>query len=516
MRAIQTHLLTPSTMPESSTEKLWIYNGLDCCVTLEVLDAIRPQADNTVLNTYKFSKSLQGPILEMGLHGLLIDDDKRRSLIGELSKKIDLLKSNLERILAEGLDLPDLNWRSPAQLKHLFYKVLGLPEVKKKGKDGYSVTVDRDALEKLSTYFFAEPIVNHLLLMRDIAKKISVLETDVDTDGRMRTSFNIGGTTTGRLSSSYNELGVGGNLQNVEDLLRGIFVADPGMKFAYIDLEQAESRAVGGILWNLFNDGRYLDAAEEGDLHTAVTRMVYPNLSWTGNPKEDKIVAEQPFYRQHSYRHMCKVLGHGSSYGGRPETMEKHTKISASAIKDFQSKFFGTFPGIIQWHGHVRDTLAREGRLTTMLGRRRWFWGRRTEPSTIREAIASEPQSMVADILNQGMLKVWRLNICQLLLQIHDAILVQYPEDLEDQILPILINTITVPVELSRGRTLIIPSEAKTGWNWASWSKDNPDGLQKYKPGTGDERKRDRKPPTSIMDRFISRVDGPNALAENL
>ena len=139
---------------------------------------------------------------------------------------------------------------------------------------------------------------------------------------------------------------------------------------------------------------------------------------------------------------------------------------------------------------------VQTGNLTTLTGRRRWFFGRRNDDATIREAIAFDPQGSVADILNRGMLQVWRTRLAQLLLQVHDAILVQYPEDREAEILPQLLKAIEHPVELNYGRRLLIPSEAKVGWNWASQSDTNPDGLKKW---TGaDARKRERPAPTEL------------------
>src|SRR3974377_1496123 len=76
------------------------------------------------------------------------------------------------------------------------------------------------------------------------------------------------------------------------------------------------------------------------------------------------------------------------------------------------------------------------------------------------------------------MRKVWRLYVCQLLLQVHDAILIQYPEAEEGTILPLVLNAIEVPVPLAGGRTLLIPAEAKTGWNWSVEFPRNPDGLR--------------------------------------
>ena len=76
MKATRTDLLRPGE-PKSETERLWIYNGLDCCVTLEVLEAILPQLDNLTGSTYALSLALQAPVLEMNLHGVLVDETER-------------------------------------------------------------------------------------------------------------------------------------------------------------------------------------------------------------------------------------------------------------------------------------------------------------------------------------------------------------------------------------------------------------------------------------------------------
>lgn len=507
MRAIKTHELTQLNMPLSSTEQHWLYNGLDCALTHEIYHVIEPQLDAVTRATYEFEKSLQGPVLEMRLRGVLVDQGRRAEVIGEYGKQLVHLEANLSRLLREGLGLIEFNWRSPKQLLELFYVVLALPPIKKRNSKGiYAPTVDRDALERLDVHFYAQPIIAHILALRDIGKKIGVLKTEIDSDGRMRTSYNIAGTTTGRFSSSLGDFGTGGNLQNIEQRLRSVFIADEGYKFAYIDLEQAESRLVGAIEWNLFKDARYLDACESGDLHTTVCCLAWrEQLTWTGDIKRDREIAEQPFYRQHSYRHMAKVLGHGTNYNGKPFTMAKHTKLDQKLIAQFQDKYFAAFPAHRQWHARVAQELYVNGFLTSVSGRRRWFFGRRNDDATIREAIAFDPQGSVGDILNRGMLEVWRTSQCQLLLQIHDAILVQYPEHQEPEILPKILATIKVPVQLKHDRTLVIPSEAKIGWNWGEWDAGtNPDGLVKYSPTKPDARRRSRPAKAaSILDRFV-------------
>lgn len=501
MKIYKTHELTPATLPLSETDKLWLYNGLDCCVTAEVLEVLLPQLDAVTRAIYELELALQQPVLEMRLRGVLVDQDKRDEVIANYESQIREYQSQADWLIWGGVGCEQLNWRSPQQLNKLFYEVLRIPPILRHGR----TTVDRNALEKLRQYFYAQPIVTRILRMRDLAKKIGVLKTEIDPDGRIRTSYNIAGTTTGRFSSSLSDFGTGGNLQNIEELLREVFVADPGMKFAYIDLEQAESRLVGAIEWNLFNDGTYLEACESGDLHTSVCRMAWGDkVKWTGDLKKDRDLAEQPFYREHSYRHMAKVLGHGTNYNGQPYTMEQHTKLEQNLINDFQLVYFRAFPAHKKWHAAVAESLRRDGFLVSLSGRRRWFFGRRDDDATIREAIAYDPQGSVGDILNRGMLQVWRAKKVQLLLQVHDAILIQYPDkrEVEDAIIPAMRKIIQVPVPLRNGRTLVIPAEAKVGYNWGAFSEKNGDGLKKF-TGT-DDRRRLRWPKTDILDRRLS------------
>ena len=497
MKIIRTDQMVPRGL--SPWEREQVYNGLDCCVTAEVFDALLPQLDNHTSATYNFARDLQGPCLEMRLRGVKIDNARRWEVIDEYFELLERLEEQLRRIVGEGAGLWQFNWRSNPDLHTLFYETLGIPPIKRGGKP----SVNRDALERLETYFYATQIVKHILTMRDIQKKIAMLKTEIDPDGRIRTSYNIAGTTTGRLSSSFSEFGTGTNLQNVEESLRSVFVADKGMKMAYLDAQQGESRVVGAIEGNLFGDWKYLDACESGDLHTNVARLVWPNLDWTGSPESDRKLAEQPYYRHYDRRFMCKKIGHGTNYGGKPRTLANQAKVEISLIEDFQPKYFRAFPAHLRWHAHVESRLRQHGHLVTLTGRKRWFFGRRNDDSTLREAIAYDPQGSLADILNRGMLEVWKHRDCEPLMQIHDAILIQYPEGVEDKVLELVRGQLRQRVELQGGRRLEIPFDCATGWNWGKYNAEgNPDGLKSYK--AGDTRK--RTPETSLLDRKLFRV----------
>lgn len=536
MRIVDSSFLTPATMPSGETEKLHIYNGLDCCVTLEVLETILPQLDNVTGATYNFSMSLMAPIMQMNMRGVRVDLEARDKFISEAEATLERIDANLHRILREGLDF-DINWRSPKQMNQLFYEVLQLPVIRKRNaQGGFSPTTNRDALEKLSAHFIATPIINHILALRDLGKTIGVLRTEIDDDARLRTSYNIGGTDTGRLSSSRSDFGSGTNLQNITQRLRRIFVADPGYKFANIDLSQADARGVGAITWNLFGDDSYLRACESGDLHTTVTRMSQPSLPWPGTPDGDRALADEAAYRHLSRRDLSKKLGHGTNFYGQPPTMAKHAQLPVEMIVAFQQNYFKAFPGIRKWHTHVAQTLMREGQITTLLGRKRYFLDRLTEDSTLRKAIAYEPQSITADTIDEGLLNIWRkYPQVQLLLQVHDSILLQYPEHLEDELLPLLLKEIEIERTLNGGRKFTIPAEAMVGWNWSYavfWSKedfakglcsisdvgkikDNADGLIKWK-GKTDGRRRQKKIPvvhSGIRGRFGT-ISEPGDLSE--
>lgn len=488
---------TATTSPEelSEWERDQIYNGLDVCITTELLEILLPQLDTHTSATYDFSRSLQGPALEMRLRGLKVDQRRKNEVIDEYFDKLEILERNLERIVLEGVGLSHFNWRSNPDLHRVFYERLGIPPILRGGRP----TVNRDALEKMEAYLIARPIVRHMQAMRDLGKKIGMLRTDIDSDGRMRTSYNIAGTSTGRFSSSFSEFGTGTNLQNVEESLRSIFVADKGMKLAKFDGKQIQSRIVGAIEWNLFKDGKYLDACEADDLHTVVAKMCWPKLGWTGDQEKDYKLAETPFYRHYTHRFMCKKIGHGTNFQGKPPTIAMQTKMPEPLIQQFQPLYFRAFPAHTRWHEWIATQIRTKGFIIAITGRKRWFHGRRNDEKTFRDATAFDPQASEAFIMNTGMLNIWRARDATLYMHDHDALTVQYPEEREDEVIPKLFEQLTVPVPLLHDRTMVIPFDCKVGWNRADWNEKNPDGLKDYVPSD----KRSRQTEVSILDRKL-------------
>lgn len=485
-------------------EALWIYNGLDCIVTGDVWNELVKNDTPHSLMSERFVRALQAPALEMMLRGIAVDKGLRSRLIAELEKKLHRVNWIINQY-SQAICSKDLNAASSDQKAHIFYEVMKLPPQMKNDKGVRKVSTDRASLEKLLLYREARPLCRALIKAAELGKKLGTLRSGVDRDGRMRTSYNIAGTETARWSSSKNAFGSGTNLQNITEELRGIFIADPGYKVGYVDLDQAESRVVAYISEDL----NYINACESGDLHTTVTRMVWDSLGWDDG-RSEKEIAKQVFYRHFTYRDMAKRGGHGTNYYGQPQTMAKHLKVDTKLIEDFQNKYFKAFPGIKAWHRDVARRLQLDSCLITALGRSRHFFGRSNDDSTLREAIAFEPQSVVGELLNLALWRMWRathygnLRGVQILGQIHDAILFQYPEQREAELIPLVLQTMRTEVPI-KGRTMVIPSSVEVGWNWRHYTSENVNGIKQYK-GT-DERKRYETTTTSLLAR---RVDGIN------
>lgn len=449
---------------EGQNRALWIYCALDCMVTHEVHGEVAPQLDEDAAYIYKFSRALQAPYFQAMLRGIRVDRDEAARMLDELGALHERLESWLGQLADAIWDKP-LNHRSHAQLKEFFYEVMGLP-VQYNRKDGQSkVTVDVNALERLKNHYHAEPVVRTILRLREIEKLIQFLRTGIDEDNRVRCSINIGGTESGRTSTSSNPFGTGTNLQNITDRLRRILVADPGRKLAYTDLSSAESYVVG----HLAQDQAYIDACETGHLHVVVSRMVWPEVEWTGDLLQDRKIAEHPFYRHFSRYDMAKRGGHLSNYGGSPWMMARHLKIEVKVAEDFQERYFDRFVGILRWHQEVAEKLQLERKLTNAFRRRRTFFGRPREQHTFKEALAWEPQSTVSDLLKHGLLKVWlkydfgAAERVMVLLDGHDAILWQFYED-DEEIIPLVEQEMLIPITI--GQTFTIPVETEIGYTW--------------------------------------------------
>jgi DNA polymerase I-like protein with 3'-5' exonuclease and polymerase domains len=483
-------LLIGSHNLEGDSGSEQIYNALDCCLTYEVFQKLSEQA-LAAEPAYSFERAMQGPVLEMMLRGFRVDPGARELGIAETKRNLDRL-THIINTLSNAVMDKDLNPNSSIQLKELFYGRIGIPEIKSYVKGELKFQMNRDTIEQIEDYFPARLIAASVLDFRDQLKTLNVLETEVDRDWRMRTSYNIGGTKSARFSSSKSPEGTGTNLQNITESLRHILIADPGHILVGIDAEQSDSRMVGFMCGVLFDDWRYLDACESSDLHTAVARLTWPNLGWTGDIKKDRKIAERPFYRHYTYRDCCKRLGHGTNFLGKATTLSKMIHIPLALVEPFQELYFEAFPAIQKWHAWTAGELQTKKRLTSIHGRVRDFFDRTDADETLRKGLAFLAAAPTADNLNLGMYRVWKqMPEVQLLAQVHDAIYFQFPEDLDPQeIIPRAQALLETPLRAPNGRIFYVPTDAKIGYNWGNYvpgdeekgiPEKNPKGLRKFK-----------------------------------
>lgn len=546
------------------------YNALDSAVTLRVHDALgqRIAASPNAALSYRFVRAMQAPALDMMRRGMCINLKVRSDETARYEAIRNRCQSLLDRladavwgpevytvttrtrvpytvtlrngsqsavryrseVTTESLTRPrGLNANSPKQLLAFFNIALNLPveyEIRKRPTGSERTPSCNDkALRKwgnmrlkgpginprdrtVPAIQLVRPFVTLILAIRDADKMLSVLRASLDADSRMRCSYNVVGTENGRWSSSENAFGRGTNLQNITASMRRMFCADEGATLVSTDLEQAESRLVGGLVWQATGDRTYLNACESSDLHTTVCRMTWPELEWTDDDKTNRAIADRsyPGLPRFTYRDVAKRLGHGSNYRGSYYGIAQAVGVPPDLVREFQLRYFRAFPAIVAWHNYIVETIRTHQFLDTPLGRRRWFFGRPTEDATIREAIAFVPQSTIGELLNCAMYNCWARSVLpksdphhlpiQLLLQNHDAFAFQtfIPQHELPRLLSEVKAELELPIPLIRGgqvEHLIIPGEFVTGWNWGyqdkgpdktkwTFADGNPDGLRKW------------------------------------
>lgn len=466
-----------------------IYNAFDVCMTHEVFFKLRPEIPSAQ-PAYNFELALQGPVLEMMSRGFRVDPPARELALQGLDRDIARLDHILQT-LAKTIWGHGINPGSGPQLRDFFYNYLGIKPIITYVKGEAKLQMTRETLDKVGDYFQARPIVNTILAIRDEIKQRQVLTKEVDKDWRMRSSYNIGGTKTARFSSSKSPDGTGDNMQNVAEKLRHAFIPDPGYVLCGIDAEQSDSRMVGYMCGVLFGDWTYLDACESEDLHTTVARMVWEELPWTGDTRQDRKIADGHFLRDHTYRDMCKRIGHGSNFLGKPKTLSKMTGVPEKLVEGFNEKYFAAFPCILRWQAWTAEQLQRNKYLISVHGRRRDFFGRANQDETVRKGLAYLAAAGTADNLNLGMWRIWKhMPEVQLLAQVHDAVYFQFKETENKREIVRRAQELLVTPLLCGNRRFVIPTDAKLGYNWGSYIPPDPEkgtpernlkGLRKFK-----------------------------------
>lgn len=366
-----------------------------------------------------------------------------------------------------------LELSSTPQTADVLYQGLHLP-VRRHGK---TPTTDEDALLTL-VGDDGSGIVQKLMRYRKLSTMRSIYERIAPApDGRIRTVFNPAGAYTGRFSSAEAfYVPYSTNLQNLTAseaardplfAVRDCIIPPPGMVLLYADLSQAEARVVAAL-------------SEDAGLLTHWQDPQWDIHRWTASRIFDcPITAVTP-----SQRFLGKRSRHALNYGETPFKFMKVvnadadvTGVSVTLAQAWQvyEGYHRLHPNLDQvWWTRVQTKLERDEPITTCFGRSCHFHPRFDtvfengvkkevlNRDYLRAAVAYEPQSTIADLLNRGALSVYRDETaigCIVLHQAHDAILVAaYPQDVEGvaQALqtrleqPIVVNgiTLTVPAEV--------------------------------------------------------------------
>jgi len=522
------------------------YACLDATGTREIFDNLLPKLNEDTARVYAWARCQQAPAVMMTLRGVRVDTVElakaRRRTAQELNAVIEKIRNCAavkefwaEKMLNSG-DCPEAPPRSngspgkhlwprktkknpvvppPEEMtcqrcgaprlipkpflptsddavKKLLYTYIKAP--KQFGKTG-SLTADGDALDTLRAvgtrkkkFECLVELCDLLKECRDLSKQQGFLNAEIK-DGRYYSSFNVGAAWTGRFSSSQDPFGNGGNLQNIAEKNRKIFTADPNYLMFYADLKTAESMLVA----YLSGEEKYIEA-HKSDVHTFVCREVWKDeLPWTGDIKQDKKIATShnpPWDTApgHDYRFQSKRVQHGSNYGLTPFGMAIIAHIPVAAAKEAQQRYFEAFPGIRDWQRHVIERVERGLPIYNPFGRVVRLTGRPWDSHTHKQGLAFGPQSGVADILNMAMWRVFSRydpDLIQILAQVHDAILGQFPADRKDEAIAALMEAmqITFPIEDIHGkvRYCTIPVEIAVGHNWGKASEENPHGLKEVK-----------------------------------
>jgi DNA polymerase I-like protein with 3'-5' exonuclease and polymerase domains len=430
-------------------DQLWSYNCKDCVITYEVDQAIQSSVDKLGLRAqHDFQQEMFWPVLQAMIRGVRVDTRRRSAFALELSAEI----AKREQWFIDVLGHP-LNPRSPLQMKRLFYEDLHQKEIFNR-KSG-TVTLDDEALEKIGAREpLLRPLVRAIAEHRSLGVFLSTfVQARLDSDGRLRCSFNIAGTETFRLSSSKNAFGSGLNLQNIpkggsvdeEDLqalrlpnVRKLFIPDAGATFFDCDLDRADLQVV---VWEA-DDTELRQMLLEGvNIHTENAKLL-------GVP-----------------RPIAKAWVHATDYGAGPRTMAALTGLSIHRCEQLRTRWFSAHPGIAEWHRRVEATLRAKRYAENAYGYRRYYFDR--IEGLLPEALAWIPQSTVALYINKIWLKLYKeVPDVQVLLQVHDSLAGQFPTHLADWCVG-RIRDVARSIVVPYDTPLVIPLGIKT--SVASW-----------------------------------------------
>lgn len=446
------------------------YNAMDAMLTHGIAQRLESklQAKPGENLVYAFERAMQGPAFTMQMRGIAIDEQAAKRESEQLLQDECAVIRNLHH-LAQVWDVDSVNPHSPKQVAALLYDACGEKPYKAKKKKAPNVetdpdesgsTANEDALTMLQARSPVVGVMAHLILRaRELRKLRSFIDAKRSPDGYLRSSFNVGATTSGRWSFSKDPFGNGLNFGNIPKRARSMFVpSTPTRVMVNCDLKQAESYIVA----YLANDRAYVAAHETGDVHSAVAQDLWPGAS----PREPG------FLRGMSRRDVAKRIGHGTNYGIGERKSSKITGLPIHDIMDFREAFFARYPGVKARIDGMEARLKSNPRFVSAMGRPHRHMGAPWDGDTHRAALADEPQGDVADVMNVGIYRLWyRHDVGNqppkiwLLSQGYDSTLFEVEEEDLEKAEYAVASAFDIKVPIN-GHNVVIPYEMGWGRNW--------------------------------------------------
>ena len=362
-------------------------------------------------------------LADMTRIGVLVDRDG----IEQFGVK---LRTELEQVLTRihmETGSASFNPNSPKQLGEMLFDTMGLPHGKKTQR-GWST--DAETLESLRDYPLVEDILQYRAYQKLNSTYVEGLLKVIGEDGRIHSTFNQTEARTGRLSSDNP------NLQNIPirtelgSQLRAYFVAKPGCVLVDADYSQIELRILAHITGDEHMQQAFLNGA---DIHRSTAAKIY-------HIPESEVTPQ--------LRSASKAINFGIMYGKGAYSLSKDLGIPVKEADTFLKTYLDTFPKV---DGYMKDCIAHakdKGYVETLFGRRRALpelasSNFQVRASGERMARNTPIQGTAADIIKLAMVHVWqRLRNeklqARLLLQVHDELIVEAPEEEIDEVKRIL------------------------------------------------------------------------------
>ncbi|WP_028576371.1 DNA polymerase I [Desulfomicrobium escambiense] len=362
-------------------------------------------------------KGLEQPLTEvlvrMQRRGIRIDQAKFRDFL-------DMVQAELDRLTQRIHDQAggEFNIRSSQQLADVLFSKLGLKS-KQKTPGGAQSTSSAVLDGLVGQHAIVDDIQEYRMYEKLRSTYLEPLPQLADAEGRIHTTFNQLATATGRLSSSNP------NLQNIPirgslgPRMRSCFVAAPGKALVAADYSQIELR----VLAHMSGDPTLLDAFAAGDdIHARTAKILFDKAEVT--PDE---------------RRKAKTINFGLLYGMGPQKLGRELGISLKEAKEFIEVYFSKLSRVRQFYEEIEEGARSVGYVTTLAGRRRMLPDINSRNVNLaqqarRMAINTVVQGSAADIIKKAMLEVDKSRVigelgASLILQIHDELLLEVPQD---------------------------------------------------------------------------------------